>query len=58
MVPVPVYGAVPPLALMVTEPVDPPLHNTAVLVAVAVNTAGCVMVPETTEEQPLTSVTV
>ena len=56
-VPVPVYGAVPPVALMVTVDV-PPLHAISVWVSVAVITAGSVRVTVTVPVQPLASVTV
>src|SRR5258706_10909679 len=56
-IPVPVYGAVPPVALMVTLDV-PPLHAIAVCVSVAVIAAGSVRVTLTVPVQPLASVTV
>jgi hypothetical protein len=51
-----VYGEVPPVAVTVAVPFDPPLAG--VDVAVAVNAAGCVMVIVVTDVQPLASVTV
>jgi hypothetical protein len=57
-VPVPAYGVVPPVAVTVTVPFDPPLHVTLVLVDEATNTAGCVTVALIVVEQPLASVTV
>src|SRR5258706_386381 len=56
-IPVPVYGAAPPVALMVTLDV-PPLHAIAVCVSVAVIAAGSVRVTLTVPVQPLASVTV
>ena len=52
------YGAVPPLAIPVIVPVDPPLHNTAVFVAEAVTEVGSVIVEVVVVVQPLASVTV
>ena len=50
---------VPPLTEDVAEPVEAPLQLTlAVIDAVAVNIAGCVMVTDEVEEQPLASLTV
>jgi len=56
-VPVPVYGAVPPVADTVTL-VVPPLHAIGAKVAVATKAAGALTVPVVTEVQPLASVTV
>ena len=38
------YGAVPPVAVTVIVPLEPPKHETFVLVAVAVRAVGCVIV--------------
>ena len=56
-VPVPVYGAVPPFADIVTVEV-PPLHNTAVWLFDTTNKVGSVTVTETDLVQPFASVTV
>ena len=53
-----VYGAVPPVGVITTEPVAPPLQATSVIAVVAVKAAGSVMVTGTVVEQPLASVTV
>ena len=55
--PVPEYGAVPPVALTVTV-VVPPLHEIDPADEDALNTAGCVTVPAAIEVHPLASVTV
>ena len=51
-----VYGAVPPVAVMVTVPFEPPLHETLVLVDVAASAAGCVIVTDTLDVHVLASV--
>jgi hypothetical protein len=51
-----VYGDVPPDTVTIAVPFAPPFAG--VDVAVAVNTAGCVIVTEVTAVQPLASVTV
>ena len=53
-----VKGAVPPLGVMMTEPVAPPLQATLVTAVVAVMTVGSVIVTGTVMEQPFASVTV
>jgi hypothetical protein len=55
--PVPVYGAVPPITDTVTVPV-PPKQAMVPAVEEATMTEGWVIVPETTDVQPLASVTV
>ena len=55
--PVPVYGAVPPLADTVTVAV-PPLHRMEVADDEAVSTEGSITVMLVVEVQPLPSVTV
>ena len=53
-----VYGAVPPVALAVAVPVEPPLHSTPVLpVILAVTAEGCVTVTVAVSVHPLWSVT-
>ena len=57
-VPVPVYGAVPPVALTVTVD-EPPLHKIAVADEAATTAdAGCVIVTEPLAVHPAPSVTV
>ena len=56
-VPVPVYGDVPPVALIVTVEL-PPLHKIAVVLDEATKAAGSAMVTLVTAVQPLASVTV
>ena len=56
-VPVPEYGAVPPVAETVTE-VVPPLQVIVPADAEATNAAGSVTVTEVVAEHPLASVTV
>ena len=55
--PVPEYGAVPPVALTATV-VVPPLQEIDPADEDALNTAGSVTVPPVIEEHPLASVTV
>src|ERR1035437_3002593 len=52
------YGPTPPAGVIVTVPVDPPLHSTLVCVNVALSTAGSVIVTSTVVVQPFKSVTV
>ena len=56
-VPVPKYGAVPPVALTVTTEL-PPLHRIGVLEELGTNARGCVMFPVVVWVQLLVSVTV
>ena len=56
-VPVPVYGAVPPEAVIVTVEL-PPLHAIAVCDSDATSGAGCVIVAVTDPVHPFASVTV
>src|SRR5665647_2827234 len=56
-VPVPVYGAVPPVALIVTVDV-PPLHAIAVCVSAGTSKVGSVIVTDIDLLQPFASVTV
>jgi hypothetical protein len=56
-VPVPLYGVVPPVALIVTVDV-PPLQSIAVCVSVTANTAGSLIVTVIDLVHPLASVTV
>ena len=56
-VPVPVYGAVPPVADTVTVEL-PPKHNIAVALLVADNAVGSPIVMVVVVEQPFASVTV
>jgi hypothetical protein len=57
-VPVPVYGAVPPVADTATAAL-PPLQDTGVVIITLAETAlGAVTVAETVLEQPLASFTV
>src|SRR5438876_11891608 len=51
-----VYGAVPPVVVITTEPVVPLLQSALVTAVVAVMAAGSVMVTGTVMEQPLASV--
>src|ERR1035437_9291637 len=53
-----VYGNPPPAGVIVTVPVDPPLHSTAVCVNVALSTTGSVIVIATVVAHPFASVTV
>ena len=53
-----VYGAVPPVGVMMTEPVLPPVQEMLVIAVGAVIGAGSVMVTGTVIEQLLASVTV
>src|SRR5215212_5664028 len=53
-----VYGPVPPVGVITTDPVEAPLHKTFVTAVVAVIGAGWVIVTGTCIEQPLASVTV
>jgi hypothetical protein len=53
-----VYGLLPPLALIVADPFEPPLQLTFVFVAVAVIALGCVTVTERVAEHKAASVTV
>ena len=55
--PVPLYGAVPPVAETVTVEV-PPLQSIAVELLLASRTVGSVMVIVVVVEQPFASVTV
>ena len=55
--PVPLYGAVPPMADTVTVEV-PPLQSIAVELLLASRTVGSVMVMVVVVEQPFASVTV
>ena len=55
--PVPLYGAVPPVAETVTVEV-PPLQSIAVELLLASRTIGSVMVMVVVVEQPFASVTV
>ena len=55
--PVPEYGAVPPVALTVTV-VVPPLHEILPADEDALNTVGSVTVTPVIDEHPLASVTV
>ena len=55
--PVPLYGAVPPMADTVTVEV-PPLQSIAVELLLASRTVGSVMVIVVVVEQPFASVTV
>jgi len=56
-VPVPAYGAVPPLALIVTVEL-PPLHAIVVCDSDATSCVGCVTVAVTDPVHPFASVTV
>src|ERR1035437_3102993 len=53
-----VYGNTPPAGVIVTVPVDPPLHSTLVIAVVAVIAVGCVIVTGTVIVQLLASFTV
>src|SRR5450759_4355536 len=53
-----IYGNTPPAGVIVTVPVDPPLHSTAVCVNVALSTTGSVIVIATVVVHPFASVTV
>ena len=53
-----VYGAVPPVGVITTDPVASPLQATLVMAVVVVKAAGSVMVTGRVVEQPLASVTV
>src|SRR5215216_3108438 len=53
-----VYGPVPSEGVMITDPVDAPLHKTFVTAVVAVIAAGWVIVTGTWSVHPLASVTV
>src|ERR1035437_8049714 len=53
-----VYGNTPPAGVIVTVPVDPPLHNTLVIAVVAVIAVGCVIVTGTVIVQLFASFTV
>ena len=52
------YALVPPPAVAIAWPVDPPLHDTFVCVVDTVNSAGCVIVTDVVAVHPLLSVTV
>src|SRR5690242_6591897 len=52
------YGAVPPVGVITTDPSAAPLQVTLVEVAVAERTGGSVIVTSTVVVQPLASVTV
>ena len=56
-VPVPLYGAVPPVALTVTV-VVPPLQAIVPALEEAVNCVGSLTLPDAVAVQPLASVTV
>src|SRR5450759_2451504 len=53
-----IYGPTPPAGVIVTVPVDPPLHSTGVCVNVALSTTGSVIVLATVVVYRLESVTV
>src|SRR5450756_88253 len=53
-----IYGATPPAGVIVTVPVDPPLHSTGVCVNVALSTTGSVIVIATVVVHRFASVTV
>ncbi|MCR6639271.1 MAG: hypothetical protein NVV82_09865 [Sporocytophaga sp.] len=56
-VPVPVYGEVPPVAVIVAVPLEAPLQSASVCVSLIERTVGSPITTDTVEEHPFASVT-